>query len=104
MSATASRFGNSLLMMDWSGLTPHLGETAAEQRPQIAAKWDQTIAKLRNRTSGFYDCPVDANLSQDDACVALAEKINSTGKIKNCIFIGIGGSRTRSTGLIESKN
>ncbi len=102
MSATASRFGNSLLMMDWSGLHPFLKETASEQRPQIASKWDQTIQKLRNRTSGFYDCPIDQNLSQEDACMDLAQKINASGKIKNCIFIGIGGSSLGPMCLIDS--
>ncbi len=81
---------------------PHLTNITTDQRPSIAAKWDQTLQKLRNRVSGFYDCPIDSNLSQENACISLAEKIIASGKIKDCIFIGIGGSSLGPMCLIDS--
>ncbi len=102
MSVTASRFGSSPLLLDWSGLTAHVKELTPEQRSILGTAWDKTISKLRDRVSGFYDCPVDPALSQIEACESLAKKIISEGKVKDCVFIGIGGSSLGPMCLLDS--
>jgi len=102
MNVTASRFGSSSLLLDWSGLHSHTKEITPELRSSYGAAWDKTTASLRNRVSGFYDCPVDADLSQITACEALATKLISSGKFKDCIFIGIGGSSLGPMCLMDS--
>ncbi len=102
MSISASRFGNSPLMMDWNGLVPHVKEFSTEHRATLGKSWEATIQKLRDRVSGFYDCPVDPELSQIEACETLAKKIQQEGNFTDCLFIGIGGSSLGPMCLIDS--
>ena len=102
MSATASRFGNSPLMMDWSGLTAHVKDFSTEHKANLSKAWDATLQKLHDRVSGFYDCPTDAHLSQIAACESLAEKLKKQGEYTDCVFIGIGGSSLGPMCLIDS--
>jgi glucose-6-phosphate isomerase len=101
MSVTASRFGSSPLLFDWSGLTPHLKQNSTDQQSLLGTAWDNTVKKLHDRVSGFYDCPIDPSLSQVEACEALAKKL-STKNFKDCVFIGIGGSSLGPMCLIDS--
>jgi len=102
MSVTASRFGSSSLLLDWSGFNSHVKEITPENRARFGTAWDKTTASLRNRVSGFYDCPIDAELSQVAACETLAKKLISSGEYKDCVFIGIGGSSLGPMCLMDS--
>ena len=102
MSATASRFGSSPLMMDWSGLTAHVKDFSTEHKANLSKAWDATLQKLHDRVSGFYDCPTDAHLSQIAACESLAAKLKKQGEYTDCVFIGIGGSSLGPMCLIDS--
>jgi glucose-6-phosphate isomerase len=89
MSISASRFGSSPLLLDWSGLQ---SDISPQEREEAHAKWLATIDGLRARTSGFYDAVIDPELSQIEACRNLAERFNADSRIRHCLFIGIGGS------------
>ena len=102
MPITASRFGNSPLLFDWSGLTSHVKDLSPAQSAQLGTTWDKMILKLHDRVSGFYDCPVDSSLSQIEESEKLAKKITATQTYKDCVFIGIGGSSLGPMCLIDS--
>ncbi len=102
MSVTASRFGSSPLLLDWNGLNAHSKEIPSDQRSMFGMHWDKTKAKLHDRVSGFYDCPVDPDLSQVEASENLAKKLIKTGQYRDCLFIGIGGSSLGPMCLIDS--
>lgn len=95
MAITASRFGSAPLLLDWTGL-------ALEENQRYTEAWEQTIQKLRNRSSGFYDAVIDSELSQVQACLNMAEKIHKKSNITDCIFLGIGGSSLGPMTLLDS--
>ena len=102
MAVTASRFGSSSLLLDWSGLTVHHKEPTPEEKNTYGQAFEKTVNKLHDRVSGFYDCPTDPALSQIEACEQLAKKLTDSGKYKDCIFIGIGGSSLGPMCLMDS--
>ena len=102
MSITASRFGSSPLLLDWSGVRTHVSDLTADQRAPLASAWQTTVGKLQNSVSGFYNAVTDAELSQLKESVSLAQKILSDARIKDCVFIGIGGSSLGPMCLIDS--
>ncbi len=99
MSITASRFGSSPLLLDWSGIQTELNP---ELRSQSFSTWQTTLEKLRNQVSGFYNAVIDTELSQIEASESLAKKFREDARIKNCLFIGIGGSSLGPMCLIDS--
>jgi glucose-6-phosphate isomerase len=106
MSITAARFGTSPLLLDWSGLRAHAAEPSAADRDQLWATWQITTGKLHDQVSGFYNAVITPELSQVQACVALAQKMKaplaSGNTIKDCIFIGIGGSSLGPMCVLDS--
>ena len=99
MSISASRFGSSPLLLDWSGLHT---EISPQEREDGHAKWLATLEGLRARVSGFYDSVIDPSLSQIDACRSLADRFRADSRIRHCLFIGIGGSSLGPLCLIEA--
>jgi glucose-6-phosphate isomerase len=99
MSITASRFGSSPILLDWSGINT---EITPAIREQSHATWLRTLDKLRSRISGFYDAVIDPELSQIDAVENLAKSFRDDPRIKHCLFIGIGGSSLGPMCLIDS--
>ncbi len=99
MSISASRFGSSPLLLDWSGLNT---EISPQEREEAHSKWLATLEGLRARVSGFYDAVIDPSLSQIDACRTLADRFKSDSRIRHCLFIGIGGSSLGPLCLIDA--
>ncbi len=99
MSISASRFGNSPLLLDWSGLNT---EIQPQEREEAHSKWLATLEGLRARSSGFYDAVIDPELSQIEACRNLAERFKGDSRIRHCLFIGIGGSSLGPLCLIDA--
>lgn len=102
MSITAARFGSSALLFDWNGLRSHSAEPTAAERTEYFSAWQTTVRKMHDQVSGFYNAVVDPELSQLAACQKLAQKIQSNPNIKDCLFIGIGGSSLGPMCLIDS--
>lgn len=106
MSITASRFGTSPLLLDWNGIqattSGKLAPLSDDKRTEYFSTWQNTIAKLHDLSSGFYNAVVDESLSQVKESIALAEKFKAQKNIKHCLFIGIGGSSLGPMCLIDS--
>ncbi len=99
MSITASRFGSSPVLLDWSNISSNMTPT---DRDQYFSHWKTMVQKLNNQVSGFYRAVIDPELSQVKAANVLAQKFSSNPAIRNCIFIGIGGSSLGPMCLIDS--
>jgi glucose-6-phosphate isomerase len=106
MSITASRFGSSPVLLDWNGITStvqnKVPEISAEKRDSYGGLWHKLLGKMHDQVSGFYNAVIDPELSQVAASQALAKKILEQKNLKNCLFIGIGGSSLGPMCLIDS--
>jgi glucose-6-phosphate isomerase len=106
MSITASRFGSSPVLLDWSGITStvknQVQDITPEQREIYSGHWHKLLGKLHDHVSGFYNAVIDPSLSQAPQSLALAQKILEQKNIKHCLFIGIGGSSLGPMCLIDS--
>ena len=102
MSITASRFGSSPLLLDWSGLTQHAPEIQGDVRIEFNDHWNTTLQKLHQKVSGFYNAVITPELSQIQACLEASKTFLANPEIKNCVFIGIGGSSLGPMCLIDS--
>ncbi len=102
MSISAARFGSAPLLLDWSGLRQYTPEISAEARDQLNGVWKLTLQKLHDRVSGFYDAVTDTDLSQINACTTAAKTFSESSSIKDCIFIGIGGSSLGPMCVLDS--
>jgi glucose-6-phosphate isomerase len=106
MSITASRFGSSPVLLDWSGISSTVKnlvpELTTETRATYHAQWSKLIEKLHDKVSGYYNAVSDAELSQVAQSEAMAQKFLSKKHLKHCIFIGIGGSSLGPMCLIDS--
>jgi glucose-6-phosphate isomerase len=102
MSITAARFGTAPVLLDWNGLRFHAAEPAPAERAEYFTAWQTTVRKMHDQVSGFYNAVIDPELSQIQATQALAQKFRANPSIKDCIFIGIGGSSLGPMCLIDS--
>ncbi len=102
MSITASRFGTAPLLLDWNGVRPFSPEMSPDTKANYHDAWQSLIQKLHANVSGFYNAVVDEQLSQVKASQELANKIKANPSIRNCLFIGIGGSSLGPMCLIDS--
>lgn len=106
MSITASRFGSSPLLLDWSGITQTssklVPELTDELKKQYSESWRKTLTQLHDHVSGFYDAVIDPKLSQVKESEALAKQVSENRNLKHCLFIGIGGSSLGPMCLIDS--
>ena len=57
MSITASRFGSSPVLLDWSGITSTVKaqtlEMSAEKRAEYSAQWQGLVSKLTIKFQDF---------------------------------------------------
>jgi glucose-6-phosphate isomerase len=102
MSITASRFGTAPLLLDWNGLRQHAPEPTLAERAEYHSDWQATMGKMHDQVSGFYNAVIDPDLSQLNSCQTLAQKFKNNPLIKDCLFIGIGGSSLGPMVLIDS--
>lgn len=105
MSITASRFGSSPVLLDWSGIptgSKSVPELTPETREHYFGLWKKTVGKLNDKVSGFYNAVIDPELSQIAQTETLAQKILAQPHLKHCLFIGIGGSSLGPMCLIDS--
>ncbi len=102
MPITAARFGSAPLLLDWNGTQSLTPELSTARRSELFQLWNQTLSKLKNRVSGFYDAVQDPTLHQWPATQALAKRFLDDPSIEHCLFIGIGGSSLGPMCLIDA--
>ena len=106
MSITASRFGSSPILLDWSGIGSTVRnlvpDPSPEKKTELTDSWQKLLTKFHDNVSGFYNAVIDPELSQLAATETLAKKLLSQPKLKHCLFIGIGGSSLGPMCLIDS--
>ncbi len=106
MSITASRFGSSPVLLDWSGIPSgsknSVPELTPESREVYFNLWKKTVSKLNDKVSGFYNAVIDPVLSQIVQTETLAKKFLAQPNLKHVLFIGIGGSSLGPMCLIDS--
>lgn len=88
MSVTAAKLGSSPLTIDWSNLS----RSNSPDAEAFGDAWKQLKARFESNEVGFYDAPTRNDLSQAEECQALADRILSQNRFKDCLFLGIGGS------------
>jgi glucose-6-phosphate isomerase len=97
MTVTAARLGSAPITIDWSNLahvpvsgapTRHLGPDAET----FQETWNRLKARFAAGEVGFFDTPVNPELSQAKESEELAHALVSSGRFTDCLFLGIGGS------------
>ncbi len=86
---TASRLGTSPIVFDWTRLP---GGPARESSMDIAGAWSALKARFASGEIGFYDSPINAEISQIEAAVELGTRLSKSEGFRDCLFLGIGGS------------
>jgi glucose-6-phosphate isomerase len=98
MAISATRLGSSPITLDWSGI---LSKYSPDQETLTDA-WNQLKTRFHTGDVGFYDCPIQNDLSQANECQHLAESILAKGQFTDCLFLGIGGSSLGPLSLLSS--
>lgn len=99
MGITASRFGSAPLLLDWSGIPT---EISPSRREELHGLWTRMLEVLHGNVSGFYNAVQDPVLSQVEPSRELAKAILASDTVKDCLFIGIGGSSLGPLFLIDA--
>ncbi len=92
MSVTAARLGSAPVTLDWSHLakpSSNVGGGGAPLAPSDA--WTQLKSRFEKGEVGFYDAPLNDEISQAQASQKLATEVLAQG-FTDCLFLGIGGS------------
>jgi len=98
MAVTASRLGSAPITLDWSHLLVRTGgDSQAFQEAWIKLK-----SRFHAQDVGFYQSPIDPEISQVEAAVDLAEQLIKKGVFKDCLFLGIGGSALGPISLLSA--
>jgi glucose-6-phosphate isomerase len=98
MAVTASRLGNSPITLDWS----HIQRKHDPDFEVLAATWNQLKTRFHAGDVGFYDSPLQNEISQITESQALAESILQKKEFTDCLFLGIGGSALGPISLLSS--
>lgn len=95
---TAARLGSSPLMIDWTGLmsapigsTPY-GRHTQSDPVRVAEAWGRLKARFESGEIGFYDAPINTEISQIQEVEALTRSLLTGRAFTDCLFLGIGGS------------
>ena len=98
MAVTASRLGSAPITLDWSHLLVRTGgDSQAFQEAWIKLK-----SRFHAQDVGFYQSPIDPEISQVEAAIDLAEQVIKKGVFKDCLFLGIGGSALGPISLLSA--
>lgn len=95
---TASRMGSAPLTWDWS----NLGRVESADPANNSAAWEKLKSRFAAGEVGFYDTPVNAELTQATESQALADSILSKNVFTDCLFLGIGGSSLGPLSLLNA--
>lgn len=95
---TASRLGSAPLTWDWS----NLGRVEPSDQAECSAAWEKLKSRFSAGEVGFYDAPVNPELTQATQAQALAESILNKNLFTDCLFLGIGGSSLGPLSLLNA--
>ncbi len=98
MPVTATRLGSAPLTLDWSNL-PKNYELNIHSLQEV---WNQLKTRLHPQDVGFYDSPIQPNISQVQEAAQLAEILIKKNLFTDCLFLGIGGSALGPISLLSS--
>jgi glucose-6-phosphate isomerase len=98
MSVTATRLGKTGIVFDWSAL-PRLSKNETQK---YEATWETLSARFKSNEVAFYNAPIENEVSQLEESLTLAEKIISSGKFKDVLCLGIGGSSLGPISLLSA--
>ena len=99
MPVTASRLGNSPITIDWTQfyMRHHEPDPAT-----LAEAWKSLKNQFTSQEVGFYETPVNDELSQMNASAQLALQLLEKTTFTDCLFLGIGGSALGPSSLLQS--
>jgi len=104
MSITASRLGSAPITLDWSnfanvppaaGTRPRPGSSegfSESAKEECKEAWNRLRTRFSTGEVGFYDAPINNDLSQAKECIELAHKYINAGNFSDALVLGIGGS------------
>jgi glucose-6-phosphate isomerase len=94
MSITASRIGSAPITIDWTNFASVPSGSMLKNFDQggVEEAWATVRARFASGEIGFYDAPINEELSQVKACQDLAEKYLRSDSYTDALFLGIGGS------------
>ena len=98
MSVTATRLGKTGVVLDWSAL-PRLAKNEGDR---LEKTWATLSARFASKEIAFYSAPVDNDVSRIEESIALADKILSSSKFRDVLFLGIGGSSLGPISLLSA--
>ncbi len=98
MAVTASRLGSAPITIDWSQMTMKR-EPDAEA---LQEAWSKLKSRFHAGDVGFFDCPINPELSQLKESEELAESLLRKGTFSDCLFLGIGGSALGPISMLSS--
>ena len=98
MTATAVRLGHSQITLDWSNLS----RTSTPIYSQFQEAWKALRERVDRGDVGFYNAPIQNELSQAAESQALADEILRDPRFNDCLFLGIGGSALGPASLLSS--
>jgi glucose-6-phosphate isomerase len=101
MSITASRLGSAPLTLDWSNLT-RVSHAVNDGAQEISAAWNKLKARFHEKDVGFYNAPIQNELSQAEESVALAAQLLQKRDFTDCLILGIGGSALGPISLLTA--
>jgi glucose-6-phosphate isomerase len=90
MTVTASRLGSAPITIDWSHLSSGPRHTA--DADALSEAWKRLKSRFETGDVGFYDTPIQNDLSQAAESIALAQDFLKRGIFTDCLMLGIGGS------------
>ncbi len=98
MAVTASRLGIAPITLDWSNLLrKHDSDTEL-----FRETWTRLKSRFNPSDVGFYDSPVQPEISQIHEAQNLAEILIKKNLFTDCLFIGIGGSSLGPLSLLSA--
>lgn len=98
MAVTASRLGNSPITLDWT----HILRKHNPDPDLLKETWEKLRTRFNSQDVGFYDSPVNPELSQVNESQSLADVLLKRNLFTDCLFLGIGGSALGPITLLQS--
>lgn len=98
MAVTASRLGSAPITLDWTQVA---GKYSPDSE-QLSEVWKKLQSRFSSGEVGFYNSPIDPEISQLNECQTLAEQLLKKNIFTDCLFLGIGGSALGPISLLSS--
>ncbi len=104
MSITASRIGSAPITIDWTNFAsvPSGSMLKNFDLGGVEEAWAEVRARFSSGEIGFYDAPINEELSQVKACQELAERYLRNDVYTDALFLGIGGSALGPISLLSA--